>query len=61
MAEAQEFDPFVNTEEVEIDAETATALDEAVRAADEGRVVPSEEVPKLMKQWLSKFATQTRR
>ena len=56
-----EFDPMVSTEEVEVDAETAAALEEGIRAADEGRVVSSEEVRNLIPQWISKFSTPSRR
>ena len=44
-------------EEVEVDAETAAAIDRGLRAADEGRVVSSEEVRKLIPRWISKFST----
>jgi predicted transcriptional regulator len=51
-------DPMVSTEEeVEVDARTAAAIDRGVRAANEGRVVSSEEVRKLIPQWISKFST----
>jgi predicted transcriptional regulator len=49
------------TEEVEVDAETATAIQRGVKAADEGRVVPPEDVRKLISQWISKFATRNPR
>jgi len=57
MAE-REFDLMVSTEEIDVDAETAAALDEGIRAADEGRLVSSDEVRKLIPQWISKFSTQ---
>lgn len=51
-------DPFVSTEdEIEVDAETAAAIERGLRDADEGRVVPGEEVRKLIPQWISKFST----
>jgi predicted transcriptional regulator len=59
--EESEFDPMVSTEEVEVDAETAAALEEGIRAADEGRVVTSEEVRNLIPQWISKFSIPNQR
>jgi predicted transcriptional regulator len=51
-------DVMVDTgEEVELDAETVAAIDRGLRAADEGRVVSSEEVRKLIPLWISKFST----
>jgi predicted transcriptional regulator len=51
-------DVMVDTgEEVEPDAETVAAIDRGLRAAAEGRVVSSEEVRKLIPQWISKFST----
>ena len=44
-------------EEVEVDAETAAAIDRGLRAADEGRLVSSEEARKLIPRWISKFST----
>ena len=42
-------DPMVSTEEeVEVDARTAAAIDRGIRAANEGRVVSSEDVRKLI-------------
>ena len=58
MGDAKAIDPLVSTEqEVEVDAETAAAIERGIRAADEGRVVPSEEVRKLVRRWISKFST----
>lgn len=55
-------DFFVSTEEeVEVDAETAAALDRAIKQADEGRTVPLEEVRKMIPEWISKFESRQRR
>jgi hypothetical protein len=61
MAESEIFDPFVCNDEVEVDEETAAAIDRGIVAADEGRVVSSEDVRQLIPQWISKFSTQTQR
>jgi predicted transcriptional regulator len=62
MANVNHDDPFVSTEDaVEVDAETAAAIEKGIRAADEGRTTPSEQVPKLIRQWISNFSTPTRR
>ena len=61
MAEAQN-DPMVSrSEEAEVIAETAAAIERGIQAADQGRVVPSDEVSKLIPQWISKFFTQNQR
>ena len=61
MAEANPTDPFVSTDEVEVDDETLSAIDRGIRAADEGRVVSSEEVRKLIPQWIARFSTPNQR
>jgi predicted transcriptional regulator len=49
------------TEEVEVDAATLAAIDRGIKAADEGRTVPLEEVRKMIPKWISKFKSQKRR
>jgi predicted transcriptional regulator len=54
MGDLKSMDPFVSTEEeVEVDAEIAASIERGIRAADEGRVVSSDEVRKL----IPKFST----
>ena len=58
MADGKAIDPLISAEqEVEVDAETAAAIERGIRAADEGRVVSSEEVRKLVPQWISEFSS----
>jgi predicted transcriptional regulator len=45
-------------EEVKVDANTVAAIDRGIADADAGRVVPLEEVRKLVPQWNSKFDSQ---
>jgi predicted transcriptional regulator len=55
-------DPMVSTEDaIEVDAETAAAIDRGIAAADEGRTLSSQEVRKLIPLWISKFSTQNQR
>jgi len=55
-------DFFVSTEEpVEVDAETAAALERSIREADEGRLVSHEEAPRLLAQWISKSSIPRQR
>jgi predicted transcriptional regulator len=62
MADLKSIDPFISTDEaVEVDAETAAAIQRGIRAADEGKVVSNDEVRKLIPQWISKFSTPSRR
>ena len=61
MTDLEQADPLVSTEnDVEVDEETAAAIDRGIRAADEGRVVPGDEVRKRILEWISKFSTQSR-
>lgn len=53
-------DLFVSTEEVEVDAETAAAIDRGLRDADGGRGVPAEEVRGLLSQWIARLSTETK-
>ncbi|MHB8653408.1 MAG: hypothetical protein ACYDA9_05960 [Terriglobia bacterium] len=62
MADSKVNDPLVSMEEeVEVDAKTAAAIERGIDAADEGRVVPAEEVRKLVAQWISKSSTPNHR
>ncbi|MGO9273701.1 MAG: hypothetical protein ACLQOO_26270 [Terriglobia bacterium] len=62
MADTRVTDPLISTEpEVEVDAETAAAIEQGIRAAEEGRVVPAEEVRQLISQWISRFSTPSQR
>jgi predicted transcriptional regulator len=49
------------TEEVEVDEETIAAIDRGIAAADAGRYISIDEVPKLIPKWLAKFASQSPR
>ena len=43
------------------DEATLAAIEEGIRAADEGRLVSEDEVRERMKLWNSEFSSQTRR
>lgn len=61
MAELQ-IDPFVSIEpEVEVDDETAAAIQEGIKAADEGRLTTLDEARERMKQWLTKSSSPIQR
>ncbi|MGA7463672.1 MAG: hypothetical protein WBW69_25770 [Candidatus Korobacteraceae bacterium] len=60
MAKAKKFDleepvPIVDDE----DEKTLAAIDEGLRDADAGRTTSSEDVRKLMPQWISRSITTT--
>jgi len=59
MTEVKPTDPIVSEVPVEVDAKTAAAIERGIGAADEGRVVPSDQVRKLILEWISKFSTNT--
>jgi predicted transcriptional regulator len=43
------------------DEETLAAIERGIRAADEGRTVPIDEVRKMIPTWISKFDSRNRR
>ena len=63
VLETGQLDPLVadslvsSNEEFVLDEETATAVDAGIRAADEGRLIASDEVRKLVKVWTSRSST----
>ena len=62
MAEVNPDDLFVSTEEeVEVDAETAAAIERGIKDADEGRTFSVDEVRKMIPEWISKFESRKRR
>jgi predicted transcriptional regulator len=59
MGEMKPADQFTSTEEeVEVDEETLAAIDRGIKAADEGRVVPLEEVRRRMREWHTKSSSR---
>ena len=61
MAEVKSADPLISNEEVKVDAETEAAIKLGIRAADEGRTLPSDQVRKVVSKWISKFSTRNPR
>lgn len=62
MAKAKKFDledpaPIVDDE----DEETLAAIDEGIRDADAGRVVPAEKVRELLPKWTTASSTRKKR
>jgi len=55
-------DPFVLDEsEAEVDAVTSRILEECVKSADAGRVVPAEQARQRLQEWLSGSSTRKAR
>ena len=42
--------------EIEVDETTAAAIQRGIQAADDGQVIPSEEVRELIRQWIFEFS-----
>jgi len=62
MAKSKKFDledpaPILDGE----DAETLAAIDEGIRDAEAGRVVPAEKVRELLPTWITASSTRTKR
>jgi predicted transcriptional regulator len=62
MAKAKKFDledpsPILDDE----DEETLAAIDEGIRDADAGRVVPSEKVREMLPKWTTASSTRKKR
>jgi predicted transcriptional regulator len=45
----------------EEDDATLLAIDEGIRSADAGRLIPIEEVERLLPEWISKYSTAPKR
>ncbi len=62
MAESKKVD-FSRTDSIldEEDEATLAAIDEGIKQAQEGRLIPADEVRKLIPQWISKFSTHPKR
>jgi predicted transcriptional regulator len=45
----------------EEDEETQAAIERGIQAADEGGMVPIEDVRKMIPEWISKFDSRSRR
>jgi predicted transcriptional regulator len=51
MSKTQEF-PLENVRSISEDSETLATIDEGMHDAREGRIVPAEEVRKLLREWV---------
>ena len=62
MAEVKKVD-FSQADSIleEEDQATLAAIDEGIKQAEEGRLIPAAEVRKLIPQWISKFSTPPER
>jgi predicted transcriptional regulator len=49
------------SEEIEVDGETAAAIENGIQAADDGLTVPLDEVREMIPKWITKFESQDRR
>jgi predicted transcriptional regulator len=59
MSDLKLNDLFASTdEEVEVDEETAAAIEVGIKQADEGRTVPLEDVRKMIPEWIAKFESR---
>jgi predicted transcriptional regulator len=60
MPDVKPHDPLVSEEEaVEVDRETGAAIERGTRAADDGRVISSDDVrKKLLNEWKSSTHNQ---
>ena len=62
MAKVKKFDLEADASTVdEEDKETLAAIDEGIRDADAGRVVPAEKVRELLPKWTTASSTRKKR
>ncbi len=47
--------------EIEVDESIVAAIQRGIQAADDGQVVPSEEVRERVRQWISEFSSSNPR
>jgi hypothetical protein len=60
MAEPQEFDPFVSTEEIELTSEELAILEDR-DSDEETQFVSAKEARERFRQWLSRSSTKRER